>query len=129
MFSGCPSAYKITIPRPCTNDRATHRRISFEYTLLAGVNDQPEHAQQLAALLRGFPDMRSHVNLIPWNAVDEAEFKRPAKRAVEAFQRILEDRGVPATVRISRGLDAAAACGQLRNMYQKQPLDQFAVPS
>lgn len=57
------------------------------------MNDRPEHAQQLAALLRGFPDMRSHVNLIPWNAVDEAEFKRPAKRAVEAFQRILEDRG------------------------------------
>lgn len=72
--------------------------------------------------------MRAHVNLIPWNAVDDAEFETPQPQAVDQFCKVLEKRSIPATVRISRGLEAAAACGQLRNMYQKQPLEAFAVP-
>ncbi|GAB4823741.1 hypothetical protein N2152v2_010787 [Parachlorella kessleri] len=76
--------------------RVTGRRVTFEYTLLAGVNDSPQHAEQLAALLRRHDaDMRSHVNVIPWNPVDESEFKRPTKGAVAAFVSALEQRRVP----------------------------------
>ncbi|RMZ54434.1 hypothetical protein APUTEX25_002010, partial [Auxenochlorella protothecoides] len=110
------------------------RRVSFEYTLMAGVNDQPQHAIELTRLLRQHRSMRCHVNLIPWNAVDDAgawmmgdlgEFKSPSREAVEIFKSILEERRVPVSVRITRGLEAAAACGQLRNMYQKTPLQEF----
>lgn len=62
--------------------RVTGRRVTFEYTLLAGVNDGTEHAAELAALLRRY-DLRGHVNLIPWNPVEEAsDFSRPSKNAV-----------------------------------------------
>ncbi|KAL6777994.1 hypothetical protein ACKKBG_A16515 [Auxenochlorella protothecoides x Auxenochlorella symbiontica] len=105
------------------------RRVSFEYTLMAGVNDQPQHAIELTRLLRQHRSMRCHVNLIPWNAVDDAEFKSPSREAVEIFKSILEERRVPVSVRITRGLEAAAACGQLRNMYQKTPLQEFEVPA
>ncbi|KFM27796.1 putative dual-specificity RNA methyltransferase RlmN [Auxenochlorella protothecoides] len=113
------------------------RRVSFEYTLMAGVNDQPQHAIELTRLLRQHRSMRCHVNLIPWNAVDDAGawmmgawgFKSPSREAVEIFKSILEERRVPVSVRITRGLEAAAACGQLRNMYQKTPLQEFEVPA
>ena len=193
------------------------RRVTFEYTLLAGVNDQLRHAggwraaqaaagwawaarragpspclrpppsrgplpslsrppaEELATLLRRH-DLRSHVNLIPWNPVDEsgalgvcvrraatcawvhgreqglgarhcyaplltappsppllppclsAEFQRPTRRAVQQFASVLESAGVPVSLRHTRGLEAAAACGQLRNQHQQQPLPEFAVP-
>jgi len=89
----------------------TGRRVSFEYILLGGLNDQPRHAAALAALLRGF---QSHVNLIPYNPIEEEEFRRPSPEAVEAFRRLLGARHVAVSVRTSRGLDADAACGQLR---------------
>jgi len=107
--------------------RATGRRVTFEYTLMAGVNDGDEHARELAALLQRH-QLASHVNIIPWNPVDESEFKRPSNNRVYAFQRELEAAGVPCTRRITRGLEAAAACGQLRNQHQKQPLEEFQVP-
>jgi 23S rRNA (adenine2503-C2)-methyltransferase len=66
--------------------------------------------------------LMSHVNLIPWNPVGESEFKRPSRARVEAFKAVLQDAGLPVSVRTTRGLEAAAACGQLRNMYQKQGL-------
>lgn len=78
-------------------------------------------AQQLVDLLRQHRLM-GHVNLIPWNPVDESEYKRPSKARVAAFQRVLEEAGLPVSIRTTRGLEAAAACGQLRNMYQKQGL-------
>ncbi len=71
----------------------------------------------------------SHVNLIPWNPVDESEFVRPSGNRIFNFVRTLEAAGLTATVRVTRGLEAAAACGQLRNMYQKEPLPAFAVPA
>lgn len=106
--------------------RVTGRRVTFEYTVLAGVNDSPKLAEQLANLLKRF-DLRSHVNLIPWNPVDESEFKRPDKAHVKAFAAVLEEHRVPVSIRVSRGMEAAAACGQLRNQHQKSPLQSFAV--
>lgn len=101
---------------------ATGRRVTFEYCLLAGENDGLEHAQELADLLRKHGNMRSHVNLIPWNPVDESEFKRPSKNSVRRFIGVLEKAGIRCSVRVTRGLEAAAACGQLRNAYQKVPI-------
>lgn len=89
----------------------TGRRVSFEYILLAGVNDLPEQAVELAQLLRGF---QCHVNLIPYNPIAEAEYKRPSPRAIQDFVSILTQHQIAVSVRYSRGLDANAACGQLR---------------
>jgi 23S rRNA (adenine2503-C2)-methyltransferase len=93
----------------------TGRRVSFEYILLGGLNDQPRHAEALARLIRGF---QSHVNLIAYNPIAEEEFQRPTPGAVEAFRRALQERQIAVSVRASRGLDADAACGQLRRRLQ-----------
>lgn len=66
---------------------------------------------------------RSHVNLIPWNPVDDTPFKRPDRKTVTAFLETLEAAGIPVSVRHTRGLEASAACGQLRNIHVKQPLE------
>jgi 23S rRNA (adenine2503-C2)-methyltransferase len=87
------------------------RRVTFEYILLAGFNDRPENAEELASLLRGF---QSHVNLIPYNPIEEVDFKRPDRQRVQAFVEALEKRHIAVSVRYSRGLEADAACGQLR---------------
>ncbi|MBM3926157.1 MAG: 23S rRNA (adenine(2503)-C(2))-methyltransferase RlmN [SAR202 cluster bacterium] len=89
----------------------THRRLTFEYCLLRGVNDQSEHAQELAALLQG---MNCHVNLIPFNPVEALGFKGPKKDRIRAFKQVLEESGVQVTQRVQRGVDIDAACGQLR---------------
>lgn len=90
----------------------TKRRISFEYILLAGVNDLPEHALELAKRLRGF---QSHVNLIPYNPITEADYKRPNQSRIQAFVKVLKQQQIAVSVRYSRGLEADAACGQLRS--------------
>ncbi|MCS7031734.1 MAG: 23S rRNA (adenine(2503)-C(2))-methyltransferase RlmN [Gloeomargarita sp. SKYG116] len=89
----------------------TKRRVSFEYTLLAGVNDTPELAKTLAKLLRGW---QTHVNLIPYNPIADAPYQRPDAERVKVFQAVLVAQGIAVTVRQTRGLDAQAACGQLR---------------
>jgi 23S rRNA (adenine2503-C2)-methyltransferase len=95
----------------------THRRVSFEYALMAGVNDTDTVADELATLLRG---MLCHVNLIPLNPVaeaigpDGALLTRPTQAHAEAFAAKLVARGIAASVRYSRGTDIAAGCGQLR---------------
>lgn len=97
--------------------RRTHRRVSFEYALMAGVNDTERVADELATLLRG---LLCHVNLIPLNPVAEAIgpdgnlLARPTREAAEAFAARLVARGIPASVRYSRGTEIAAGCGQLR---------------
>ena len=91
--------------------RTTGRRVTFEYVLLAELNDRPEHAAELADHLHGF---QSHVNLIPYNPIQEADYKRPDQRRVQGFMQALRDRHVAVSVRWSRGLEADAACGQLR---------------
>ena len=95
----------------------TGRRISFEYALIEGVNDEIAHANELADRLKG---MAAHVNLIPVNPVKERGFKRGSRQRIEAFQKALEQRGVNATVRRELGADINAACGQLRREYDQQ---------
>ena len=87
------------------------RRVTYEYVMLAGRNDHAEHARELAQLLRG---RIAHVNLIPMNPVEELSFKEPTSVSAHAFAKILEDAGVPATIRKRKGEDIDAACGQLR---------------
>ncbi|MBW4675305.1 MAG: 23S rRNA (adenine(2503)-C(2))-methyltransferase RlmN [Desmonostoc geniculatum HA4340-LM1] len=89
----------------------TGRRVTFEYVLLAGVNDLPEHALELSKCLRGF---QSHVNLIPYNPIQEVDYKRPNRDRIQAFLNVLKQQQTAVSVRYSRGLEADAACGQLR---------------
>jgi 23S rRNA (adenine2503-C2)-methyltransferase len=85
-------------------------RITFEYVLLAGVNDSPADARALATLLAG---VKSKVNVIPLNAAAGIPFERPSDEAIDRFARVLSERGVIVSVRKSRGRDIRAACGQL----------------
>ena len=89
----------------------THRRISFEYAMMAGINDSPALAEELAALLQG---LLCHVNLIPLNPVVGSSFQPSRREDVDAFVAILERRGIPTTLRVRRGIDIDAGCGQLR---------------
>lgn len=91
--------------------RAFDRRVTFEYVLLGGVNDQAEHAAQLSALAR---DCRAFVNLIPLHPGGSMGFTPSSPAVIASFARALRSRGVETAVRRSRGLDIAAACGQLR---------------
>ena len=88
----------------------THRRITFEYALINDVNDSPEQAHSLAALLKG---LLCHVNLIGLNPITNASFNTPGKERIEAFQSVLEKMQIPTTIRLKRGLDIQAGCGQL----------------
>lgn len=94
-----------------TYTEKTARRITFEYTLVKGVNDSTEHAKILASRLRG---MLCHVNLIPLNKVAETGYDTTDRTAVLKFQKTLNDNGIPATIRRELGDDIDAACGQLR---------------
>lgn len=89
---------------------AKRSRITFEYVMLAGVNDAPDDARRLAKILAG---IRGKVNLIPLNAAPGIPFERPSDARVDAFAAILAERGVTVSVRKSRGRDIRAACGQL----------------
>ena len=89
----------------------TSRRITFEYTLVKGVNDSTEHARMLASRLHG---MLCHVNLIPLNKVEETGYDTTERGAVLKFQKVLNENGIPATIRRELGDDIDAACGQLR---------------
>jgi 23S rRNA (adenine2503-C2)-methyltransferase len=89
----------------------TGRRVTYEYVLLGGVNDEVEHAKQLIELLK--PRV-AHVNLIPMNDVQELPFAEPTQPRTQRFMQMLESAGIPATVRKRKGADIDAACGQLR---------------
>ena len=95
--------------------KKTGRRISFEYAMIDGINDQDWQADLIAAKLKGMP---GHVNLIPLNDVVESPFK-PSKR-IAAFQKRLESHGITATVRRSLGGDIDASCGQLRRKAMEE---------
>ena len=100
-------------------------RITFEYVLLAGVNDRPDHARRLAKLLSG---LKSKVNLIPLNEAAGIPFSRPSDTAIDQFAKILAEHGLVVSVRKSRGRDIRAACGQLIVEGQrKSPAQQLAV--
>ncbi|MBQ9796512.1 MAG: 23S rRNA (adenine(2503)-C(2))-methyltransferase RlmN [Clostridia bacterium] len=103
----------------------TGRKISFEYTLIAGKNDSVENAQKLARVLNAHLRSRTetmpiHVNLIPVNEVSETGFRHSGREAVAAFAKTLESKGIRATVRRKLGSDINASCGQLRRAAMKQ---------
>jgi 23S rRNA (adenine2503-C2)-methyltransferase len=93
----------------------TGRRITIEYVMLDGINDQRGHAEAAVTWLRG---IHAHVNLIPFNAT-EASFGPSRPEAIQQFRQILEHAGFPVTVRVERGAEIAAACGQLRRQALK----------
>ena len=95
----------------------TGRRITFEYSLVSGVNDTKEDAKSLGRLLKG---MLCHVNLIPVNEIKENTLKRPSKKNILEFEEILKDNGIEVTVRREMGTDINAACGQLRRSYLEE---------
>ena len=84
--------------------------MTFEYVMLGGVNDSPDDARRVLRLLANLKSVK--VNLIPWNP-GELPYQESSPEAIEAFRKVLVDRGVPAFVRYSRGRDVMAACGQL----------------
>ena len=114
LLSACRRYYQKTL-----------RRISFEYTLIAGKNDSAAAAAKLALLLNRALRTRTdtmpiHVNLIPVNEVEETGFKRTGAQGVKAFAAVLEKNGIRATVRRRLGSDINASCGQLRRESLKQ---------
>lgn len=94
----------------------TGRRVTFEYALIKDVNDSDDVAQELATLLKG---LLCHVNVIPLNPTPAAPFERPSPERIERFASVIRHQGIPATVRYSRGVDIAAACGQLRAEHER----------
>lgn len=105
--------------------------VTFEYTLMAGVNDQPEHARALAAMMRDFDRaVQMHdaakVNLIPFNPFPGTRFQRPSEQTIRAFQKILNHAGLVAPVRRTRGDDIDAACGQLKGQVMDRTRRQAA---
>lgn len=95
----------------------TGRRVTFEYGLFGGVNDQNEHAEELATLIK---NIKCHVNLIPVNYVPERDYVRTPKKQIFEFEKILKKRGINVTIRREHGHDIDAACGQLRAKERKE---------
>lgn len=102
----------------------THRRITFEYALMDGINDQPEQAGALARRLGG---LLCHVNLIPLNPTTGSPYQRTPYARVKQFERILREAGVPTTLRVERGIEIAAGCGQLRQQVTRPRRQSFAL--
>jgi len=98
----------------------TGREVTLEYILLGGVNDQPEHAKELAQVAK---QLRSNINLIRYNEVAELPYRRPTNDDVHRFQHILQNAGLACHIRASRGRDIDAACGQLRHEQNKAASD------
>ncbi len=98
--------------------KQSKRDITYEYTLIEGINDQSAHAEELAQLLKG---QQCTVNLIPYNPVEGLNLKRPEKESIEEFRRILESHRIVTTWRYTKGKDIAAACGQLALKESSQP--------
>ena len=92
----------------------TGRRITFEYSLVHGVNDTPEDAKELMGILK---DRNCHLNLIPVNPIKERNYEKPDKKSAENFKNKLEKNGINVTIRRERGSDIDGACGQLRRRY------------
>jgi 23S rRNA (adenine2503-C2)-methyltransferase len=99
-------------------EEAGGRRITFEYVMIDGVNDALDHARQLAELVGRF---QAHVNLIPYNPIPGPDWRPSPPERLKRFAAVLEELGVPATIRTPRGRDIAAACGQLRAEHETRP--------
>lgn len=113
-----PIAYKYEIHdvlEACRNYfQKTGRRLTFEYSLVGGVNDSEEDVQKLAKLVKG---MNCHINLIPVNPIKERDFIQPSRRVADNFKTKLEKCGINVTIRREMGRDIGGACGQLRKSY------------
>jgi 23S rRNA (adenine2503-C2)-methyltransferase len=96
----------------------TGRRVSFEYALIQGVNDDPQRARELVQLVRG---LLCHVNLIPLNPTADCDYRPASRDRIMAFRRELNEAGIPNTVRLGRGMDIQAGCGQLRSRSPGAP--------
>jgi len=94
--------------------KKTNRRITFEYALIEGINDQEEDAYELAKRLKG---LLVHVNLIPVNPIKESKYKHSHEKSIQAFGKVLINRGIQTTIRRTLGTDINAACGQLRRSF------------
>ncbi|MFU8765970.1 MAG: 23S rRNA (adenine(2503)-C(2))-methyltransferase RlmN, partial [Haliea sp.] len=106
-----PIAELLRSARQYIDAQADSKRVvTVEYTLIAGINDQPDQARELAVLLKDFP---CKINLIPFNSFPGSEYRRPSGNAVSRFWQVLVDAGYIVTVRTTRGDDIDAACGQL----------------
>ncbi len=92
----------------------TGRRVTFEWALIRDINDSPEHARELASLLKG---LLCHVNVIPLNPTQKYHGKATTRERAEAFCSILQKAGIPATIRLRRGIDIQAGCGQLATQH------------
>ena len=103
-------------------EQAGGRRITFEYTMIDGVNDTTQLAEELADLVGEF---EAHVNLIPYNPIPGPDWEPSPEARMRAFAAVLDARGVPATIRAPRGRDIAAACGQLRAEHEMKPPKPF----
>ena len=99
-------------------------RVTFEYVMLGGINDQPEHARELIVLLRG---LRAKINLIVWNSGPDMPFHEPLSADVAAFQKRLREADIPAFIRRPRGRDIYAACGQLKRTLESSPAANAAL--
>lgn len=97
--------------------KETGRRVTFEYSLVKGVNDNLEEAKALVRLIK---DMHGHVNLIPVNPINERDFVQPGGESIEDFKKYLEKNGIHVTIRREMGRDIGGACGQLRKSYLNQ---------
>ena len=98
----------------------TGRRVTFEYSVVEGVNDNAGEAEEPARLIMGMKHggrLQCHVNLIPVNPIKERAWKRPDRKKIESFQHILERHGIAATIRREMGADISGACGQLRRSF------------
>ena len=95
----------------------TGRRLTFEYSLIKGVNDSDEDADSLCRLLKG---LNAHINLIPVNPIEERQYRQTEKEAVISFKNKLEKHGRNVTIRREMGRDINGACGQLRRTYKKE---------
>lgn len=117
-----PVAKKYPLPELMASldsfEEAGGRRITFEYVMISGVNDELAHAHELAKLVHRF---QSHVNLIPFNPIPGPDWQPSPPERLREFAAVLEAQGVPATIRTPRGRDIAAACGQLRAEHETTP--------
>lgn len=126
-----PIAHKYSIDEImdacCYYVDKTHRRITFEYSLVAGVNDQIEGAKKLCEVFKSFGEGKKsltrekyHINLIPVNPIKERNYKQSDRKAVEKFKNVLEEKKFNVTIRREMGRDIQGACGQLRKSYTDQ---------
>ena len=95
----------------------TGRRLTFEYSLVSGVNDNLDEARALVNLIK---DQQAHVNLIPVNPIKERDYVQSNQKAIQEFKGYLEKHGINVTVRREMGRDIGGACGQLRKSYMDQ---------